>query len=168
MTTVTVDDFKRLIHPLETHPLLTPKEANNLTYQIIELLMDKPCTSQLLQLLARYLTPQAYDALVEERIINHHCGYPLCPYSSSSIHDGEVNTVAKRLNMRAYYKTRYCSKRHYQCSEVFKRQLNSDALFMRMFESTIQDICVWTYLTFGKFIFEKLQIGYTMSMHFIE
>lgn len=132
MTTVTVDDFKRLIHPLETHPLLTPKEANNLTYQIIELLMDKPCTSQLLQLLARFLTPQAYDALVEERIINHHCGYPLCPYSSSSIHDGEVNTVAKRLNMRAYYKTRYCSKRHYQCSEVFKRQLNSDALFMRV------------------------------------
>ena len=132
MTTVTVDDFKRLIHPLETHPLLTPKEANNLTYQIIELLMDKPCTSQLLQLLARYLTPQAYDALVEERIINHPCGYPLCPYSSSSIHDGEVNTVAKRLNMRAYYKTRYCSKRHYQCSEVFKRQLNSDALFMRV------------------------------------
>lgn len=129
--TVTIQDFKKLVQGFEK-PLLTPKEANGLTYSIIELLMSGKCDVKLLQLLSRYLSRSAYENIVEERIIGHWCGYPLCDVQSDKITDGDVNEIAEKFGLASYYTKRFCCKDHYSKSEFYRRQLTEDALFMRI------------------------------------
>jgi hypothetical protein len=107
--TITVEQFHELVGAVVRNPLLTPKEANQLTFRITELLM------------------------VEERVIEHYCGYPLCKYrDEKKIRDIEVNPLVKSLRMPRYYNSRYCGKNHFLCSEFYKSQLGTDALFMRV------------------------------------
>jgi hypothetical protein len=131
--TITVEQFHELVGAVVRNPLLTPKEANQLTFRITELLMMHNCDSRLLRLLARYLSRKAYEELVEERVIEHYCGYPLCKYrDEKKIRDIEVNPLVKSLRMPRYYNSRYCGKNHFLCSEFYKSQLGTDALFMRV------------------------------------
>jgi hypothetical protein len=131
--TVTVEKFHEIVASVAKNPLLTPKEANQLTFHITELLLTHNCTSQLLRLLARYLSQTSYDDIIEERIIEHYCGYPLCQYNNSDkIKDIEINKLVKKLRMPRYYNSKFCSKNHYLCSEFYKSQLGKDALFMRI------------------------------------
>ena len=127
-----IEDFKKLIQGFEK-PLLTPKEANGLTYSIIELLMKDNCTVELLKLLSRYLSKSAYENIIEERIIGHWCGYPICNIQDDKIRDEvKFNKIAEKFALKSYYSTRYCCKDHYLKSEFYRRQLSEDALFMRI------------------------------------
>lgn len=131
--TITVEQFHELVGAVVRHPLLTPKEANQLTFRITELLMAHNCDSRLLRLLARYLSRKAYEEIVEERVIEHYCGYPLCKFKDDKkIKDIEINPLVKSLRMPKYYNSRYCGKNHFLCSEFYKNQLGVDALFMRV------------------------------------
>ncbi|VEU21246.1 DEKNAAC102167 [Brettanomyces naardenensis] len=94
--------------------------------------MVENCDRETLKILARYLSRQSFDDLVEERVTNHYCGYPLCKYSDpSQIKEMQMNKVVVKLRMPRYYNSKYCCKRHYQAAEFYKRQLSSEALFMR-------------------------------------
>lgn len=131
--TITAEQVEQLLGIIKGKPMLTPKEANRLTYTITELLMSGNCTSRCLRLLGRYLSTKAYEDIVEERVIAHCCGYPLCTFTDPSIiKDVQVNKLAKSLRMPCYYKSRFCCKDHYLCSEFYKHQLSTDALFMRI------------------------------------
>lgn len=131
--TVTLEKFHELVSIVANKPLLTPKEANQLTFHITELLMSNNCDSKVLRLLARYLSRKAYDEMMEERIIEHYCGYPLCNYrNANKIKDMEMNHLVKTLKMPRYYNSKFCCKNHYLCSEFYRSQLSTDALFMRV------------------------------------
>lgn len=131
--TVTVEKFFNLVSPIVKRPLLTPKEANQLTFYITELLMINNCDSKVLKLLARYLSKKSYEDIIEERIIEHYCGYPLCKFQDATkIKDIQSNSLVKSLRMPRYYNSRFCCKNHYLCSEFYKSQLGFDALFMRI------------------------------------
>lgn len=131
--TITIEKFHEIVSILASRPLLTPKEANQLTYHITELLMVNNCESRLLRLLSRYLSQKAYEDIIEERIIEHYCGYPLCTYKDSNkIKDLEINKLVQSLRMPRSYNSKFCCKNHYLCSEFYKNQLGKDALFMRI------------------------------------
>lgn len=131
--TLTIEKLHHLLLPILNKPMLTPKEANQLTYHLTELLITNNCDSKSLRLLARYLSKKSYDDIIEERIIEHFCGYPLCKYNDpKKIKDMEINSLVKKLKMPRYYNSKYCCKNHYLCSEFYKNQLGFDALFMRI------------------------------------
>lgn len=131
--TMTLEKFHDFMLPILNKPMLTPKEANQLTYHLTEMLMVNNCEPRVLRVLARYLSKKAYDDIVEERIIEHHCGYPICKFSDSKkIKDMQVNSLVKSLKMPRYYNSRFCCKNHYLCSEFYRNQLSSEALFMRI------------------------------------
>ncbi|KAH3668656.1 hypothetical protein OGAPHI_002410 [Ogataea philodendri] len=127
-----ITTLQPILAPYEGKPLLTPKEANMLTYHLIERLMEHSCDKSVLKLLARYLSKQTYEELVTERIINHYCGYPLCDFRDPGrIKEVQVNQLVSKLKLPKSYNHKYCCKKHYQCSEFYKQQLTTDALFSR-------------------------------------
>lgn len=131
-STFRLNKFNALLSPYADKSLLTPKEANTLTFRITERLMEGNCDRDTLKLLSRYFSRKAYDDLVIERVTNHYCGYPLCKYhNSSQIKPKQVNQLLIKLKMPHYYTSRFCCKRHYQASEFYRHQLSSEALFMR-------------------------------------
>lgn len=131
--TITVEKFHDLLLPVLHKPILTPKEANQLTFHLTELLMINNCEPKVLRILSRYLSKKSYEEIVEERVIEHFCGYPLCKHNDpKKIKDMQVNSLVKSLKMPRYYKSRYCCKNHYLCSEFYKNQLSFEALFMRV------------------------------------
>ncbi|KAG7811133.1 hypothetical protein KL921_002761 [Ogataea angusta] len=127
-----VNTLEPILAPYEGKDLLVPKEANMLTYQLIERLMEHSCDKATLKLLARYLSKQSYEELVTERIINHYCGYPLCDFRDPGrIKEMQINKLVSQLRLPRSYNHKYCCKKHYQCSEFYKQQLGTDALFAR-------------------------------------
>lgn len=132
-STVTIEKFHELLLPVLHRPILTPKEANQLTFHLTELLMINNCEPKVLRILARYLSKKSYEDIIEERIIEHFCGYPLCKYNDpKKIKDMQMNSLVKSLKMPRYYNSRFCCKNHYLCSEFYKNQLSFEALFMRI------------------------------------
>lgn len=132
---IRTSDVAIVIGPLINKPLLTPREANILTFKLIELLMNSQCDLNCLKLLSRYLSYKSYDDLVMERNSNKLCGYPNCNYHSNDIKviipNSNSNTKIS-LKLSSFYKSSFCSKEHYQCSEFYKGQLSEEALFMRI------------------------------------
>ena len=78
MNKLTVDEFLGYLAPFNNKETLTPLEASQLLLKIAELVLDNTVDMNLLKFLCRFLTQQSYDELVEERNIEHQCGYLLC------------------------------------------------------------------------------------------
>lgn len=130
--TVTIPQLTSILEPYHNKDLLTPRESNILTFHLVELAMDGNCDIRVMKLMARYLSRKAYGDLVEERVTNHYCGYPRCKYTNpDQIKQVELNKLEIKLKMPRFYNSRFCCKRHYQASEFYRRQLSSEALFMR-------------------------------------
>lgn len=130
--TFRLENFSTILSSYANKSLLTPKDANVLTFQITEKLMEHNCDRNTLKLLSRYFSQKTYEDLVIERVTNHYCGYPLCKYHNpAQIKPMQVNQLLVKLKMPHYYTSRFCCKRHYQASEFYRHQLSSEALFMR-------------------------------------
>lgn len=130
VVSINTTDVALVIGGLINKPLLTPGEANNLTFRLIELLMNAQCDLDTLKLLGRYLSCKSYEDLVMERNSNKLCGYPHCNYHSNDIKLTPVKHESVKL--ASFYKSSFCSKGHYQCSEFYRGQLSEEALFMRI------------------------------------
>ncbi|GMF26146.1 unnamed protein product [[Candida] boidinii] len=129
---ISINEVFKLLEPYGNISLLSAKDSNTIIFKLIELLMENSCDSTTLKYLSRFLTPDSYEDLVTERIINHYCGYPLCSYySKSNINLPSKKTLADKFKILRSYSSKFCSKKHYQCSEFYKRQLNKDALWIR-------------------------------------
>ncbi|QPG75788.1 hypothetical protein FOA43_003149 [Brettanomyces nanus] len=130
--TYTFRSLEQLLKPYEGKSLLTPREANTLNFHIVENLMVENCDRDTLKILARYLSKKGLDDLVEERVTNHYCGYPLCRFHDpKQIKEMQINKLVAKLKMPRYYLSKFCCKRHYQATEFYKKQLSADVLFMR-------------------------------------
>lgn len=129
-STVTCEQLAALVPA--TAKVLSPRQANMLSYQITEKLMVGNCDRQALKLVARWLSQESFADLVEERVVNHHCGYPLCKYQDDRIKEVQLNRLVTTLKMPGSYNNKYCCRSHYQCAEFYKRQLSEEPLFMRI------------------------------------
>lgn len=159
MELLTVESFLPHITGLANKDTLSPGEASRLLLLITELLLDHFVDLQLLKFLSRFLTPQIYDEIIEERNIEHQCGYITCNKSPkqnvrrlSVISNGSASTLpafaspgASATSMTKYqiynrkpsmilpntYLSQYCCKEHYQASLFYRNQLSLEAVFAR-------------------------------------
>ncbi|GEQ72101.1 hypothetical protein JCM33374_g5787 [Metschnikowia sp. JCM 33374] len=145
METLTVEDFIKQLGPISGKELLSPTESSQLQLKIAELVLDYCVDIPLLKFLSRFLTPQLYDELVEEKNIEHQCGYLLCGQlpkrevrrSSSIAGAFETSTKFQIYNRKPSiilpntYLSQYCCKEHYQASLFYRNQLSSESLISR-------------------------------------
>ncbi|CAI4061505.1 hypothetical protein SUVZ_05G2300 [Saccharomyces uvarum] len=145
----TIEDIKEAaLIPFQKHRQLSIHEAEVITLEILGLLCDSECKDEeTLKYLSRFLTPDMYQDLVDERNLNKRCGYPLCGTSPERIRDPfSMNDTTKKFlleNNPYAYLSHYCSKFHFRCSQFYQVQLSDEALFARtaihLFEDPEQD-----------------------------
>lgn len=145
MQTLTIDQFLPHVAPYSGKETLAPSEASQLLLKIAELVLDYTVDITLLKFLSRFFTQQLYDETVEERNIEHQCGYPLCQKlpqhkvrRPSHLNGGmETSTRYQIWNRKPSmilpntYLSQYCCKDHYQASLFYRNQLLLEALFLR-------------------------------------
>ncbi|KAK6460139.1 Rtr1/RPAP2 family-domain-containing protein [Scheffersomyces coipomensis] len=153
MESVGLEQYIKLLEPFANRELLTPQEASRILLLTTELLVDHCVDYQLLKFLSRFLTEKAYDDIIEERNIEHQCGYIICdksPKSSvrrlSSNGNGTIQASLKEPGASTKYQiynrkpsiilpntylSQYCCKEHYQASIFYRNQLSSEAVFAR-------------------------------------
>lgn len=111
--------------------LLTPKEGIQVVVIITELFTDE-VAADTLKFSARFLTPDDYDAIVDERNLIHKCGYPLCGNDPKGVHKAhQINLRRPELILPSTYLSKYCTKDHYQASMFFRSQLTDLPIFSR-------------------------------------
>lgn len=150
MELLTLDQFIPQLAPFANRDLLTPGEASKISLIITELLIDHNVDFPLLKFLSRFLTQSSYDDIIEERNIEHECGYILCNSSPTQLvrrrlssnsngttTAGNGETIFKIYNRKPSiilpntFSSQYCCKEHYQASLFYKNQLSPEALFAR-------------------------------------
>lgn len=148
MSSLTLQNFLPYLEPYANKETLSPVEASQLLLKIAELILDFTIDVYLLKFLSRFLTPQSYDEALEERNIEHQCGYPVCQKlpqhkirrSSSLSAGGATTETATRYQiynrkpsmiLPNTYLSQYCCKEHYQALRFYRSQLSSEALFLR-------------------------------------
>ncbi|EGV61568.1 protein-serine/threonine phosphatase [Yamadazyma tenuis] len=149
MALLTLPQFIPRLEPFGGRELLTPADTSKLSLVITELLIDHPVDIDLLKFLSRFLTQQSYDEIVEERNIEHQCGYITCQNTPrhqvrrlSSNSNGTTTCNNGETKFQIYnrkpsiilpntYLSQYCCKEHYQASLFYRNQLSSEAVFAR-------------------------------------
>lgn len=149
MELLTLNQFLGHLAPFANKELLSPIEASRLLLVITELLIDHNVDIPLLKFLSRFLTQESYDDIVEERNIEHQCGYIICNNTPkqqvrrlSSNSNGTTSCMDGETKFQIYnrkpsiilpntYLSQYCCKDHYQASLFYRNQLSSEAVFAR-------------------------------------
>jgi len=130
--------------------LLTPKECSQILLSIVELMTDG-CDVDGLKFASRFLTPDDYEDIVVERNILHKCGYPLCNKDPKGIRqEHQINHRTPEMILPSTYRSKSCTKEHYQASLFYEKQLDDGPLFSR------RDV---TYRPYGTFAEYELQIA---------
>lgn len=135
---------KEILTPYQKHRQLSMKEAQDMTLDILSTLCDSQVSDEdTLKWLARFITPESYMDLMDERNLNKLCGYPMCHHPPERGRDPfAMSPVTKKFlweNNPYAYLSRYCSKFHFRCSEFYQVQLSDDALFTRTGVHLIND-----------------------------
>ncbi|KAI5963010.1 uncharacterized protein KGF55_002802 [Candida pseudojiufengensis] len=154
MELLTLDSFLPYLRPYQGKELLSPQESLKISLLITEILIDTYIDFNLLKFLSRFLTVESYNDIIEERNIEHKCGYFLCnlqPKSlvrrlslnsngtttASSLLESGASTKYQIYNRKPSiilpntYMSQYCCKEHYQSSIFYRNQLSTEALFAR-------------------------------------
>ncbi|CAB4255532.1 similar to Saccharomyces cerevisiae YER139C RTR1 CTD phosphatase [Maudiozyma barnettii] len=150
--TVTLKNIQdEVLKPFQNHRQLSIKESEMMTLELLTLLCDDEIDKgSTLKYVAKLITPTTYDDLIEERNLNHLCGYPLCGkppernihHSESALHHGTSGVMASHQNdaiIKRFlwennpyaYLSKFCSKFHFRCSQFYQVQLDENALFSR-------------------------------------
>lgn len=153
MELLSLTTFIHQLQPFAHLDLLSPPEASKLQLVITELLVDHHVDFKLLRFLSRFLTQQAYDEIIEERNIEHQCGYILCNQTPKQMvrrlsansngitqahyQDPGASTHYQISNRKPTmilpntYLSQYCCKEHYQALIFYRNQLSNEAIFAR-------------------------------------
>lgn len=120
----------------QMHRQLSMREAEMISMALLELFCDSYCIDEeSLKYLGKFLTPELYHDLMDERNLNKKCGYPSCNASPERIRDPfsmDINTRKFLWENNPYaYLSAYCGKFHFKCSQFYQMQLSEDALFSR-------------------------------------
>lgn len=137
--------FSRTLKHVFRPGFLTQGESEQVMMALLPLLLDT-VDPFFLKFCARFLTPDAYSEVIDERNISHICGYPLCAkVPTNSQGDYKIEFMSKRIPVVHAYLTKFCSKEHAQSSRFFEKQLSDESLFSR------RDV---TFLGYGKSSYE--------------
>ncbi|KAJ2159643.1 hypothetical protein GGF46_002888 [Coemansia sp. RSA 552] len=90
-----------------------------------------PVSEQVLQQAARYLTPEDFDGVVEERAGSDLCGYPLCNRKAQQLKQRYHISLARRKVFDISEQVNYCSGRCMAGARFFRHQLPEDPIYMR-------------------------------------
>lgn len=143
MEQLTVPAFLPVLAPYANKDQLLPSDASRLGLTITELLLDHLVDLQLLKFLSRFLTQDAYDDIIEERNIEHQCGYITCrllprqlarrlsAVSEPSANKYQIYNRKPLMILPTTYLSQYCCKEHYQALVFFRNQLSQEAVFAR-------------------------------------
>lgn len=146
MELLTLPHFLELLLPYASKSPLTPLDALRMQLYITELLVDHFVDFPLLKFLSRFLTQQALDEIIEERNIEHQCGYLVCgasprhlsrrlSHSSSGVSPlsptFQIYNRKPSLILPNTYLSQYCCKAHYQALIFFRNQLSNELVFAR-------------------------------------
>lgn len=143
MEQLSVQAFLPILAPYAAKDQLLPADASRLALTITELLLDHLVDLQLLKFLSRFLTQDAYDDIIEERNIEHQCGYVTCrslPRQMARRLSAVAEPVATKYQiynrkplmiLPNTYLSQYCCKEHYQALVFFRNQLSQEAVFAR-------------------------------------
>jgi len=145
MELLLLDAFINHLRQFPSEDFVSPSDCSKLHLLITELLIDHYVELPLLKFLSRFLLQQVYDDIIEERNIEHYCGYVLCDQApshqvrklSSGTNDYDVSTKFQISNRKPSiilpntYLSQYCCKEHYQASLFYRNQLSNEALFTR-------------------------------------
>lgn len=133
----TIQDIQNVaLRPFQNHRQLSMREAETLSLELVGLLCDSYCKNgETLKYVARFLTQDSYQDILDERNLNKMCGYPMCGKAPERVRDPfSISDSTKRFlwenNPYAYLST-YCSKFHFRCSQFYQVQLSDEALFAR-------------------------------------
>lgn len=132
-----IQDLQKIVlTPFQKHRQLSMREAQSLTLEILSTLCDGRVSDEdTLRWLAKFMTPESYMDLMDERNLNKLCGYPMCQHSPERERDPfEMSPETKQFmweNNPYAYLSRFCSKFHFRCSQFYQVQLSDDALFSR-------------------------------------
>lgn len=135
---ITIDSFKPVLYSYG-YSELTPLQASKLQLALLDDLSQDECDSFFMKFLSRFITPEVYEELIQERIINKKCGYAMCSNPPARIKDNFSKSFKESKLLPYNYLNSYCSKLCFQKSEIYKAQLSSEALFAR------KDVCLKNY-----------------------
>lgn len=143
MNIVSLEQFVLQLDSFRVRDVLTPAEASRLQLLITELLVDRAVDQPLLKYLSRFFTQALYDELVEERNIEHICGYIRCALTptvhglrrtlgpSEPVDKYQIYRRRPSMILPTTYLSQYCCKEHYQALVFYRSQLSSEAVFAR-------------------------------------
>ncbi|KAJ2508564.1 hypothetical protein H4217_008523 [Coemansia sp. RSA 1939] len=80
---------------------------------------------------AKYITPEEYDSVVEERAAEELCGYPVCGRSKQKLEQRFSISVAHRKIYDITEQGSYCSRECMAASRFYRHQLTDEPLYMR-------------------------------------
>ncbi|CAI5760564.1 unnamed protein product [Candida verbasci] len=128
MASLTLNDFISQLSDYHGKETMTSKESSNLQIIIVELLIDNTISDfKLFKFLSRYLTLQFYNEIIEERNIEHKCGYFMCNNTNSN----QLYNRKPSMVLPMTWKNKYCCKEHYQSSIFYEKQLGNEMIMLR-------------------------------------
>lgn len=80
---------------------------------------------------ARWLQPQTYDEIVEERSVQSMCGYPLCSNAPEEQESRYRISLSQRKVFDQSERMSYCSLACLQKSRYYAMQLSEDPVWVR-------------------------------------
>lgn len=143
MELITLESFVQRLHPFAAEDFVNPQDTSRLHLWLTELLVDHYVQFPLLKFLSRFLTQLALDDIIEERNVEHSCGYILCDKAPKqqvrrmSNCTTPVDTKFQISNRKPSmilpntYLSQYCCKEHYQALIFYRNQISNEALFAR-------------------------------------
>lgn len=150
MESLTIDRVTQYLLPFANKEILTPGEATRLCLILTELLVEHTVDVPLMKFLSRFFTQEIYEDIIEERNIEHLCGYLLCdqkPRGKLGLFkfDGknivvddprrfnqyERDVYKKKLLWPRIYISSFCNRDHYRASLFYRNQLSDEAIFAR-------------------------------------
>ncbi|KAJ2373864.1 hypothetical protein GGI05_007390, partial [Coemansia sp. RSA 2603] len=93
--------------------------------------LSDPVSEDLLVQAARYITPDDYDSIIEERLAGNLCAYPLCDRKPRKGLQRFHISLAKRKVFDQEELKQYCCNQCMVGSRFYKQQLSEEALYMR-------------------------------------
>ncbi|KAJ2083289.1 hypothetical protein H4R24_000936 [Coemansia sp. RSA 988] len=110
--------------------LRTREQYERLSLLWCEKLLDAVSEAVLKQA-ARYITPEDYDGVVEERTSSDLCGYPLCNRKPKKLEKRYHISLARRKVFDISEQGSYCGNSCMVGSRIYRHQLPEDPLYMR-------------------------------------
>jgi hypothetical protein len=97
-----------------------------------EKLFSQPSISpSILERASTYLQPKTYEEIVEERVVQEYCGYPLCSDSPNNDIQKYKISLSRRKVFDQTELANYCSEDCFKKSKYYSMQLSEEPVWFR-------------------------------------